>query len=194
MRVADLSKTLHTPASFHTWYTPRMTLLNIVLGIGVPSIVVALIYIGRKLQVLDSVQQKIDDIYERFIKVEERVDNLWKDKVAPAHSPRNLNEYGKKILKESGIKEIIEEKQKILLPLIKEKDAKNAYDAEQAVLSVVEKLPEHCPDVVDRLKTGAFNAGASLDTVLLVGGLHLRDLIFPSLGFSVEEIDKHKKS
>ncbi len=173
-----------------------MTLLNIILTIGVPSIVIALIYIGRKLQVLDSVEVKINDIYERFIRVEERVDTLWKDKVAPAHSPRQLNEYGSKILEESGIKEIIEEKKEMLLSLVKEKGATNAYDAEEAVLSVVEKLPEHCPDVVDRLKTGAFNTGASLDMVLLVGGLYLRDLIFPSLGFSVEELngaDENKK-
>ena len=60
------------------------------------------------------------------------------------------------------------------------------------MLSTVEKLPEHCPDVVDRLKTGAFKTGASLDTVLLVGGLHLRNLIFPSLGFSLDDIEKAK--
>jgi hypothetical protein len=122
------------------------------------------------------------------------VNTLWGSKVATSNSPRALNEYGKKILNESGIKEIIEEKKGTLLPLVKAKGAKNAYDAEQAVLSVVEKLPEHCPDIVDRLKTGAFNTGATIDTVLLVGGLYLRDLIFPSLGFSVEEIDKHNET
>jgi hypothetical protein len=169
-----------------------MTLVNVILAIGIPSILACLIYIGRKLQVLDTVEKQIGDIYERFIKVVERVNTLWGSKVATSNSPRKLNDYGLKILKESGIKEIIEEKQNTLLPLVQAKGAKNAYDAEQAVLSIVEKLPEHCPDVIDRLKTGAFNAGATLDTVLLVGGLHLRDLIFPSLGFSVEEIDKHK--
>ena len=125
--------------------------------------------------------------------IKPKVDILWKDKYAPAHSPRKLNERGEKILHDSGIKEIIEEKKDKLFELVKEKDAKNAYDAEQAVLSIVEKLPEHCPDVIEKLKTGAFKTGANIDTVLLVGGLLLRDLIFPMLGFSVEEIDKHKK-
>lgn len=169
-----------------------MTLSNIILTIGIPTIVIALIFIGRKLQILDGVEKKLESIYERFIKIEERVDNLWKDKIAPAHSPRQLNEYGKKILTESGIKEIIEEKKDTLLPLVRERGVQNAYDAEQSVLSTVEKLPEHCPDVVDRLKTGAFKTGASLDTVLLVGGLHLRNLIFPSLGFSLDDIEKAK--
>lgn len=124
--------------------------------------------------------------------IKPKVDILWKDKYAPATSPRQLNERGQKILNESGIKEVIENKKNTLLEIIKSKGAKNAYDAEQVVLSVVEKLPEHCPDVIDQLKTGAFKTGANVDTVLLVGGLYLRDLIFPELGFSVEDLDKPK--
>lgn len=169
-----------------------MTILNVILAIGIPSIIAALIYIGRKLQILDSVEIKLESIYERFIKIEERVDNLWKDKIAPAHSPRQLNEYGNKILAESGIKEIIEEKKDQLLSIVKQLGISNAYDAEQAVLSTVEKLPEHCPDVIDRLKNGAYKTGATLDTVLLVGGIYLRNLIFPSIGFSLDDIDKAK--
>jgi len=171
----------------------KMDILDIILSIGIPTIVIALIYIGRKLQVLDDVEKTVKSMYERFIKVEERVDTLWKDEVAPAHSPRKLNDYGNRILTESGIKEIINEKKEKLLGLVREKDAKNAYDAERAVLSVVEHLPEHCPDVVERLKAGAYKTGASVATVLLVGGLYLRDLIFSELGFSPEEIDSHGK-
>jgi hypothetical protein len=136
---------------------------------------------------LEDIKPKVDDMYPK-------VDILWKDKVAPAHSPRKLNEYGQKILKESSIKEIIDEKKATLLELVKAKGVTNAYDAEQAVLLVVKELPAHCPDVVDRLKNGAFNAGANLDTVLLVGGIYLRDLIFPDLGFSVEQLDAAKAS
>jgi|SRR3989338_259367 len=138
---------------------------------------------NRILEDLKDIKPKVDDIYPK-------VDILWTDRVAPAHSPRRLNTYGNKILKESGIKEIIEEKKPKLLELVKTEKATNVYDAEVAVLSVVKKLPEHCPDVIDKLKTGAFNAGAGLDTVLLVGGLYLRDLVFPELGFSVEDLDK----
>ena len=135
---------------------------------------------------LKDIKPKVDDIFPK-------VDILWKDKVAPAHSPRRLNDYGITILNNSGIKEVIEEKKSTLLDLVRAEGAKNAYDTEQIVLSVAKKLPEHCPDVIDRLKAGAFKTGANLDTVLLVGGIYLRDLIFPNLGFSVEEIDKHKE-
>ncbi len=166
--------------------------VKIILAIGTPTILGTAIYIGRKLQVLDDVEKTVKSIYERFIKVETQVDTLWKDKVAPSSSPRHLNDYGERILNESGIKEIIEEKREKLLGLIKEEGATNAYDAERITLSVVDNLPTHCPDIVDRLKAGAFKTGASLATVLLVGGIYLRDLIFSELGFSLEEIDVSK--
>jgi len=145
---------------------------------------------GIKKVLEEEIKPDLKNIRERFAVVEDRVQTLWKDNVAPAHSPRKLNDYGRKILNESGIKEIIEGKRAKLFELVKEKEAKNAYDAEQAILSIVDELPKHCPDVIDRLKTGAFQTGASIETVLLVGGIYLRDLILPELGFSLDHIDQ----
>lgn len=66
-----------------------MTFLNLIAYIGTPAILAALIYIGRKLQVLDTLQvemvalkQRVDSLYERFIKMEERVEALWMEKFA----------------------------------------------------------------------------------------------------------------
>ncbi len=76
-----------------------MSVGNVITVIGIPAIVGALIYIGRKLEILDTlklkldaVEKKVDGIFERFIKVEERVNTLWKDDIAPSHSPRQLND------------------------------------------------------------------------------------------------------
>lgn len=165
---------------------------DIITVIGIPAILAACIYIGRKLEVLDSVRDRLENIYERFIKVEERVNTLWKDEVAPAHSPRQLNDLGKKILSESGIKEIIESKKSELLAQVKALKPTNAYDAEQATLNVVSEIGKHCPDVLLKLKDGAFRVGQGTETVLLVGGFYLRDLIFPELGYSLTELDKPK--
>ncbi len=171
-----------------------MTIQNIITLLGIPTIVAALIYIGRKLQIWDTVQKTIDNIYERFIKVEERVNTLWKDEVAPAHSPRQLNDIGKKILDESGIKDIIDENKARLLSEVKALNPTNAYDAEQATINVVSELPKYCPDVIPRLKDGAFRVGQGTETVLLVGGFYLRDMIFGDLGFSLTDLDKRKTS
>jgi hypothetical protein len=135
----------------------------------------------------------LDDLKVIKPKVDEmspKVDLLWKDRLAPASSPRQLNERGNAILEKSGIKEIINLKKDTLLEKIREKEFKNAYDAEAAVLSTVLQLPNHCPDIIDKLKTGAFNTGASINDVLLVGGIYLRNIIFPDLGFKIEDLDK----
>jgi len=168
-----------------------MTLQTIISVIGIPTIVIALIYIGKKLQILDTVEIDIKSIRDRFIVVEERVKTLWKDEVAPAHSPRRLNERGTNILNGSGVKDIIDEKKNGLLAVLKEKKLKNPYDAEQCILQVVSDFKKD-NDVVEKLKIGAFSVGADIDTVLLVGGLYLRDLIFPDLGFSTDQIDQYK--
>lgn len=144
-------------------------------------------------QTLDTkIEPDLKDVRERFVIVEDRVETIWKDKYAPAHSPRQLNDRGNAILNESGIKRIVDEKKNDLLAIIRTRNIANAYDAEVSVLDVMKELPRYCPDVVDRLKTGAFNMGVSVDVILLVGGLYLRDIIFPSLGFSIDQIDQHK--
>jgi len=134
---------------------------------------------------LKDIKPKVDDMFPK-------VDILWKDRIAPARSPRQLNERGKSILEKSGIKKIVDNKKETLLKIVKEKGATNPYDAEAIILSVMADLPNYCPDVVEKLKTEAFNSGASMGDVLLVGAIHLRNLIFPDLGFSVEELDKPK--
>ena len=142
--------------------------------------------------VLDKeIKPDLKNVRERFAVVEDRVKVLWKDEVAPAHSPRRLNERGNNILNGSGIKEVIEEKKNDFLAILKAKELQNPYDAEQLTLQVVNDLKNDTA-IVEKLKIGAFSVGADIDTVLLVGGIYLRNLIFPDLGFSVEDLDKPK--
>lgn len=135
------------------------------------------------LEDLKDIKPKVNDMWPKM-------DILWKDEVAPARSPRQLNELGNKILNESGIKEIVENKKVKLLEAVRILKPENPYDAEKVILSVVAELPKHCPEVVDELKNGAFKVGQNLDTVLLVGGFHLRNQIFPELGFSLTDLDR----
>ncbi len=165
------------------------TINAIIVAIGIPTIIGATIYIGKKLQILDD----LEPIRKKFAVIESKVNDLWQDRVAPAFSPRQLNERGKSIFKESGIKEIVDTKKDTLLKIVKEKGATNPYDAEATILEIMNNLPNHCPDVVEKLKTGAFNSGASMSDVLLVGAIYLRNLIFPELGFKVEELDRPNK-
>jgi hypothetical protein len=176
---------------------------TIVIIVGLPTILGAAVFIGGKLQIIEDVKVDMRDIKKEFVDmkidmgkrfaaiekrlavVESRVGDLWVNRAAPSHSPRVLNGYGNDVLDKSGIKQIIDAKKDELLAAVKAKHVKNPYDAEQVVLAVVRELPRRYPSIIDELKVGAFQSGASLDLVFLVGGLYLRDLIFPDLGFSL---------
>ena len=141
---------------------------------------------------LNEMKPDLKDVRERFMVIEDRVETLWKDKLAPANSPRQLNDKGNSILNNSGIKEIIDEKKLILLKLVKDKNAKNAYDAEITIEEAMRELPTHFPDIVEKLKEGAFKVGADIGGLLFVGSIYLRNQIFHDLGFSLDDLDKHK--
>jgi len=138
----------------------------------------------------EELKPDVKDMREKFSGIETKVNALWADKYAPAHSPRQLNDRGNAILTGSGIKEIVDDKKSKLLTLIKAKNITNAYDAEQAVLTIMSELPIYYPDVVGKLKQGAFRMGVDIDTVLFIGGIYLRNLVFKDLGFSLEDLDK----
>lgn len=174
--------------------------LNAILGIAAILIAAGGAWGSLKSLVKDikntldnTVKPDLKDVRERFGIVEDRVDTIWKDKFAPSNSPRQLNDKGENILKNSGIKEIIEEKKVILLEEVKKKKPKTAYDAELIIHSIVSELPKHCPDMTDRLKEGAFNVGQSVGVILFVGGIYLRNLIFKDLGFSLDDLDDKKE-
>ncbi len=137
----------------------------------------------------DEIKPDLKDVRERFISVETKVETMWKDKYAPASSPRKLNERGESILETSGIKEILTTKEEKILESVKIQKPTNAYDAEKMINQAVMSLQELCPDIVNDLKDGAFKSGADIDAVLFVGSVYLRDILFPKLGFKVEDLD-----
>jgi len=141
---------------------------------------------------LKRIFEKTDNIGIDISEIKPKVDILWRDKYAPALSPRQLNEKGQSILNQSGIKEIIEENREKLFAEVKALNPTNAYDAEQTILDVVNEIPKHYPELIPRLKDGAFRVGQSVDALLLVGGIHLRNMIFGDLGFSMVDLDKTK--
>lgn len=116
-----------------------------------------------------------------YIDEEEKISEF-----APPGSPRQLNERGLKILNESGVRRFVDEKKDELLEKIRAQTFTNPYDAERYVLDTMRSAPKAYPEIIDDIKTAAFQAGTDVDSVLLVGGFYLRDLIFPELGFAVD--------
>jgi hypothetical protein len=138
----------------------------------------------------DKVETTANDVSE----MKPKLDILWRDKIAPSNSPRQLNERGMDILNTSGIKEVVDQKKDLLLKLVKEKNSTNPYDTEIAISAVMMDLPKHCADIVDKLKQGAFMSGVDINTVLFTGAIYLRNLIFKELGFELQDLDIPGKS
>ncbi len=132
---------------------------------------------------MNVVKQKVDEMSPT-------VEILWKNKIAPSNSPRQLNEQGQIILQQSGIKEIVDSKKTELFNRVKALEPKNAYDAEKEIEKVMNQLLEYYPELVDTIKDGAFRTGEDIITVLYVGSIYLRNLIFADLGFSMVDSEK----
>lgn len=133
----------------------------------------------------------LKQVREKFFALEERVNSSWKDSLTPANSPRQLNKRGSDVLKTSGIIHIVDNNLEKLTKIIKDKNIDNPYDAEIAIGEVMAELPKHCPELIKDLKEGAFNSGVSVASVLFVGSIYLRNLIFEKeLGFKLDQLDK----
>jgi hypothetical protein len=154
--------------------------------------------LGKVAQRLETLEKDVKavkkDIGATGSAITKRIDDLHtmlaQRGLSEAHSPRQLNETGQKVLKSSGIGDVVDDKYDLIVKKVKEKDPKNPYQAEQAVLEVVNSFAENST-LKDAIEEGAFNSGYSVTSVLFVGGLYIRDRVLKELGFNVDEIDKH---
>jgi len=158
-----------------------------VFGVGVAWATIKSSVANLDKTINGEIKPVLTDLRDRFAVVEDRVESLWKDKVVEARSPRCLNDRGLEILQKSGIKEIVDENRSDLEARLRAQSPTTSYDAERAAILVIMDLPERSPDILARLKNGAFNVGAELNTVLLVGGMYLRDEILPNLALDNAE-------
>lgn len=124
----------------------------------------------------------------------DRIDSLItlfiQKNLSESNSPRQLNAEGKKVLENSGIAPLVEEKFDEILKKVEDTRPENAYQAEKVIFDVVDALIED-EAIKDAVENGAFQSGYPVAGVLFVGGLYIRDRVLKELGFTAEEIDKH---
>ena len=141
---------------------------------------------GRITQILDDFKPLVNKIPS----LEAKVDALWKEKYTESNSPMQLNDKGKQILEQSGIKEVIRRKKNDIVKAVKAKNPENAYRAQSIIIDVVKELKEK-PDCIPFLEKGAFESGADVEIILFVGAVFIRDEVLKELNFNKEDIDKH---
>lgn len=179
----------------HTWYTVTVETVTIQIG-AIESIVWIAVTVlglgfawGTLKNDIKNIKESINDFKKSIREHDQDIATIKGRLIADSHSPRQLNEFGRKVLNESGIKEIIESKKDSLREEVQQKHPTNPYDAERMIEQVVNEIPRAHPELLESIKTGAFNTGVDVDLVLLAGSLHLRNLIFKDLGFELDELD-----
>lgn len=137
-------------------------------------------HLKPKVKVLDRIGADVADMRPK-------VKFLWEQVVTTSKSPQTLNERGQQILAESGIKAVVEQKLPELTEAIKAKQPQNAYQVQEYAREALAHLKDD-PTLLPQLQQGAFNTGADVDAVLLVGAIYLRDLVLPQFNFKLEDI------
>lgn len=166
-----------------------ITIAVLLVGMGVAwgTLKASVSHLGESLRQLTA---RFDEFSASLAVVDSRVEVLWQDYLAPASSPRQLNETGQRTLEESGMREIAEAHRGYFLDRVRSKNPETAYDAEAALIDAAYDLPREFPELTNRIKDGAFRSGQNIDAVLFVGAIYLRDQILSELGFSSDATEE----
>lgn len=167
---------------------------GLVVAIGIPTIIGALIFIGRKLQILDSIETDLKDNLRPDVKdVRERLSSL-EGKYAgfmQTASPVALTPAGSSLLEASGLKKYIDDNfESNLFPACTSgKEIKNAYDVQKCAFSFFE---DHVfpTQVEEEMKTAAYNQGADMSVLRRIGAIYFRDKCLEKLSMNPKDIDE----
>ncbi len=127
-------------------------------------------------------QEQVPSITRRLNNVEEKVDDLWVIAKAASASPIRLNESGEKLLRQSTIPQMMDQRYYEILAEVKGTNPTNRYWAQKNLMVAVHRLKED-PETLSWLEATAYEGGVSVNTVLLVAAIYLRDKIIADLGF-----------
>jgi len=163
-----------------------------IVALGLPTVLGAFLYVGRKLETLDTLKSEVDNNIRPDLKdVRERL-SLWEGKTAglyQAQSPISLTEQGRAYLHQSGLKTFIDEHREALMQQVDhDSSMQSPYDVQQISFEFFDELD--LPDSLEkRAKNFAYNHGISMDALRRIGGIYFRDLCLVAHNFKVDDID-----
>jgi hypothetical protein len=133
-------------------------------------------------KLVSEVKKKVDDI-----KIESENENT---KAFASSSPVKLTPRGDELLKDSGLKEYIDNHRHELTTHCKSKKCANAYEVQECVFSYFESMKfEGKFDT--RLKDFAYKQGLSMDIMRRIGAIYGRDVCLDEFNMDAKDIDKH---
>jgi hypothetical protein len=161
-------------------------LISIIVSVIVSALTTIagyLIFFGRKLEQLDrlckdhdSLSTETKELLKEIAALKEFKANTQKfidSSIYKSKSPLSLTEFGEKLIKESGFKEIFEKEKGNLAGKLFGKQPKTKYDVQEKARELMNELTEYLP--FQPLKEYAFKTGNDYAQILRAGAIPLRD-------------------
>ncbi len=154
-----------------------MTLINLILAIGVPAIVAALVYIGRKVQILDDLKNTVGKMKTNLKIISDFLTTNYSEfnpKELQGYSPLQLTEEGLRFLHNIGFIKIFNKHREDFFKCIDSEQPKLKYDVEVAAIKSVYMLSDK--DFMSFLKEYFYNNPTrNLGNTAPTFGVYIRD-------------------
>lgn len=150
---------------------------NLIQNVGIPVIVAALLYIGRKLQVLDGLEKTTGKIKSNVKVISDYLVRAHPDfshDELQAYSPLKLTPGGKKLIKDLGFDNVFEQYKNEFFDFIDHDEPKQKYDVEVAAIKSISVFSNN--DYMGFLKTFFYNnPERSIQNTAPTLGVYVRD-------------------
>jgi len=158
-----------------------MSVLNIVntivVSLGLPTMVVAAIFVGRKLQILDDLQSTVNKIKSNIKVVSDYLvknNSTFSPTELQAYSPIKLTQVGNDFIKKIGFDNIFEKHKNDFFRCIDDENPKLKYDVEAAAIKSVSSLYDK--DYMELLKVYFYNnPNRNISNTAPTLGIYIRD-------------------
>ncbi len=159
--------------------------IGIYKTLGLVAIVVAgAWYLSHRLTKTDT---KIDNVETQITNLTGRV-----DKIVGSSSPISLLEKGKLILRDSGLKDFIDNKKEELIENCQDKKKiKTSYDAQEIAFSFFDDYKFE-KSFENELKQSAYKHGVSMQMMRRIAGIYFRDICLDYHGLEIDDIGKQE--
>jgi hypothetical protein len=164
------------PATTQSSALSDLSFLNVIVTIGVGTLIAGFIYIGKKLQVLETLQTTTEKIKQNVkVMSDYLTQNADFDHTElQAYSPLNLTEQGKTLIKEVGFDSIFSQNREDFFGCIDSEHPRQKYDVETAAIKSIHALSGR--DYMKFLKTYLFNnPPRNMANVAPTLGIYVRD-------------------
>jgi hypothetical protein len=154
-----------------------MDFTDTITNLGIPTIVVGLLYIGRKLQILDDMQITMNKVKTNVKVISDYLTRTHDDfDHAELHdySPLRLSARGKKLIYDLGFDKVFEQQANEFFQHIDREDPKLKYDVEVAAIKSISTLADR--DYMSFLKVFFYNnPSRNLQNTGPTLGIYIRD-------------------